>query len=398
MHDVNVSVRPVTESASSESEQQTSSPASAVNLRADRGVKTLGLCMIVKNEAKVILRCLESVRPIVDHVLIQDTGSTDGTQNLIREWLERAGLPGEVYDEPWRDFAHNRSHALGRLREQNNIDYALILDADDEFVIEQGFDIAGFKSGLSADLYNVELVTGASLRRYQRPQICSNRREFLYRGVLHEFIDTSDRALSWGSGKVKVGSARGFYISSTRQGARNQDPDKYRKDAAILEKALSEEKDKFLRSRHIFYLARSYRDAGEKEKALSYFLKRAELGFWIDEVYISLFTAGLIQQEMGKVDEALATFRRASETLPNRAEAWHAASRLCRESKRFTEGYECARRGLAIPLPSGGLFVEPWRYEYGLLDELAVNAFWIGKYQESFDAFQRLLREGKLPQ
>jgi glycosyltransferase involved in cell wall biosynthesis/GR25 family glycosyltransferase involved in LPS biosynthesis len=398
MYDVNVSVRPVTELASSESEQQTSSPASAVNLRADRGVKTLGLCMIVKNEAKVILRCLESVRPIVDHVLIQDTGSTDGTQNLIREWLERAGLPGEVYDEPWRDFAYNRSHALGKLREQNNIDYALILDADDEFVIEQGFDIAGFKSGLSADLYNVELVTGASLRRYQRPQICSNRREFLYRGVLHEFIDTSDRALSWGSGKVKVGSAHGFYISSTRQGARNQDPDKYRKDAAILEKALSEEKDKFLRSRHIFYLARSYRDAGEKEKALSYFLKRAELGFWIDEVYISLFTAGLIQQEMGKVDEALATFRRASETLPNRAEAWHAASRLCRESKRFAEGYECARRGLAIPLPSGGLFVEPWRYEYGLLDELAVNAFWTGKHQESFDASQRLLREGKMPQ
>jgi glycosyltransferase involved in cell wall biosynthesis len=354
--------------------------------------------MIVKNESKVILRCLESVRPIVDYVLVEDTGSTDGTQNLIRQWLERVGLPGEVYDEPWRNFGYNRSHALARLREQNNIDYALILDADDQFVFDQGFDIAAFKSSLTRDLYEVELVTGASLRRYRRPQICSNRREFLYRGVLHEFIDTADRALSWGRGKIKVGSTRGFYISSTRQGARNQDPDKYRKDAQILEKALAEETDEFLRSRHTFYLARSYRDTGEKEKALSYFLKRAKLGFWVDEVYISLFTAGLIQQEMGKVDDALATYRRASVTAPNRAEAWHAASRLCRESKRFAEGYECARRGLSIPLPSGGLFVEPWRYEYGLLDELAVNAFWIGKYQESFDASQLLLREGKMPQ
>jgi tetratricopeptide (TPR) repeat protein len=237
-------------------------------------------------------------------------------------------------------------------------------------------------------------VTGAGIRRYRRPQICSNRCEFLYRGVLHEFIDTTDRALSGGPGKIKAGSANGFYISSTRQGARNEDPDKYRKDAATLEKALSEEKDKFLRARHTFYLARSYRDAGEKEKALSNFLKRAELGFWTDEVYISLFTAGQIQQEMGRVDEALATHRRASETLPNRAEAWHAASRLCRENKRFADGYEYARRGLAIPLPSSGLFVEPWRYEYGLLDELAVNAFWIGKYQETLDASQRLLREG----
>src|SRR5580704_2904813 len=224
MHDVNVSVRPVTESASSESEQQTSSPASAVNLRADRGVKTIGLCMIVKNESKVILRCLESVRPVVDYVLVEDTGSTDGTQNLIREWLERVGLPGEVYDEPWRDFGYNRSHVLATLREQNNIDYALMLDADDEFVFEQGFDIAAFKSSLSQDLYDVELVTRAGLRRYRRPQISTNRREFLYRGVLHEFIDTADRALSWGPGKVKIGSTRGFYISSTRQGTRNEDP------------------------------------------------------------------------------------------------------------------------------------------------------------------------------
>src|SRR5580700_3761065 len=178
MHDVNVSVRPETEVASSEGEQRASSPTPVRNPHAGRGAKTLGLCMIVKNESKVILRCLESVLPIVDYVLIQDTGSTDGTQNLIREWLERVGLPGEVYDEPWRDFGYNRSHALTRLREQNNIDYALMLDADDEFVIEQGFDIARFKSGLSEDLYNVELATG-TFRRYQRPQICSNRREFL---------------------------------------------------------------------------------------------------------------------------------------------------------------------------------------------------------------------------
>jgi GR25 family glycosyltransferase involved in LPS biosynthesis/glycosyltransferase involved in cell wall biosynthesis len=398
MHDVNVSVRPGMGSASPESEQRASSSSPTGILHADRGVKTIGLCMIVKNESKVILRCLESVRPVVDFVLVEDTGSTDGTQNLIREWLERVGLPGEIYGEPWRDFGYNRSHVLARLREQNNIDYALMLDADDELVFEQGFDIAAFKSSLSQDLYDVELVTGAGLRRYRRPQISSNRREFLYRGVLHEFIDTADRALSWGPGKVKIGSARGFYISSTRQGARNEDPDKYRKDAQLLEKALSEEKDKFLRARHTFYLARSYRDAGEKEKALSNFLKRAELGFWTDEIYISLFTAGQIEEEMGKVDEALATYRRASETAPSRAEAWHAAARLCRESKRFSDGYEYARRALAIPLPAGGLFVEPWRYEYGILDEVAVTAFWVGKYQESLDASQRLLREGKMPQ
>ncbi|MCA3798466.1 MAG: glycosyltransferase, partial [Burkholderia sp.] len=72
--------------------------------------------MIVKNEAAVIVRCLDSVRPMIDYVLIEDTGSTDGTQDIIRQWLDSNGLTGEVIDEPWRDFAYNRSHALACLR------------------------------------------------------------------------------------------------------------------------------------------------------------------------------------------------------------------------------------------------------------------------------------------
>ena len=114
--------------------------------------KKIGLCMIVKNESQVILRCLESVRPIVDYVLLEDTGSTDGTQAIVREWLDRVGVAGEVYNEPWQDFAYNRSHALARLRENTSIDYVLLLDADDYAIFEQGFDLVAFKNSLSHEL------------------------------------------------------------------------------------------------------------------------------------------------------------------------------------------------------------------------------------------------------
>jgi len=59
-------------------------------------MKTVGLCMIVKNEAQTILRALDSVRTFVDYVLVEDTGSTDGTQTIIRDYLRAHGLPGEV--------------------------------------------------------------------------------------------------------------------------------------------------------------------------------------------------------------------------------------------------------------------------------------------------------------
>ena len=82
---------------------------------------------------------------------------------------------------------------------------------------------------------------------------------------------------------------------------------------------------------------------------------------------------------------------------PIELEALWAASKICRQSKRFAEGYEYAKRGLAITAPAGVLFVLGWIYDYGLLDEFAVNAYWTERYQDCLDACQRLLREGKMP-
>lgn len=134
--------------------------------------KTIGLCMIVKDEAPVIVRCLQSVRPLLDYVLIEDTGSTDGTQELIREWLAAENLP----DRPWSDFGTNRSSALEALRQRREIEYALVMDADDVLVFASDFNTTAFKGALAADLYSLPIRLGPI--RYQRPQLCSNRLPF----------------------------------------------------------------------------------------------------------------------------------------------------------------------------------------------------------------------------
>ncbi len=87
-------------------------------------VKTIGLCMIVKDEAPIIARCLAAARPFVDYALIVDTGSTDATIAVTRAFLAQSGLAGEVICEYWRDFAYNRSFALAKLRARGDIDYA----------------------------------------------------------------------------------------------------------------------------------------------------------------------------------------------------------------------------------------------------------------------------------
>src|SRR6266446_2172189 len=90
------------------------------------GTKTICLCMIVKDEAAVICRCLESVKPIINHWVICDTGSTDRTPDIIRETL--SGIPGTLHQVPWVDFGYNRTQALKLAK--GKADYHLLLDAD----------------------------------------------------------------------------------------------------------------------------------------------------------------------------------------------------------------------------------------------------------------------------
>ena len=72
----------------------------------------IGLCCIVKDESKVIERALKSALPLIDYALIVDTGSTDGTQEIMKKFLSKHKVPHDIIEENWENFAHNRTSAL----------------------------------------------------------------------------------------------------------------------------------------------------------------------------------------------------------------------------------------------------------------------------------------------
>ena len=179
-------------------------------------------------------------------------------------------------------------------------------------------------------------------------------------------------------------------------GARRRDPKTYGRDAEVLERALKTESDPALRSRYTFYLAQSHRDAGDQKKALRHYVASAGQGGWADHVYVSLLEAARLTEALKARDrDVVAAYERAAAAAPERAEALHGLARYCREQKLYAEGYGYARAGFKIPLPAGGLFVEPWIYAWGMLDELSVNAYWTGRYQESLDTCRALLANPK---
>lgn len=349
---------------------------------------SIGLCMIVKNEAHIILRCLENAKPLIDYVLIVDTGSTDGTQDVIRDFLHENNLPGEVIDEPWRDFAYNRSFALRKLRERQEVAYGLMIDADEVLVYEPDFDAKHFKQGLTKDLYDIKTRYGNI--SYSRPQLFSNRLEFFFKGVLHEYLECA--------AVQSRGQVTGFYNRPLQDSARSHNPKKFQDDAEVLEAVLAVETDPFLISRYTFYLAQSYRDCGEKEKALQAYLRRSRQGFWQEEVFISLLHAARLKESLGhEAGEVVQAFMAAHESLPTRLEGLHGAARVCRQHNQFQQGYILAKHALSLPRPETGLFVEQWVADYGLLDEFSVLAYWAGHYLECFNASLQLLKEDRIP-
>jgi glycosyltransferase involved in cell wall biosynthesis len=350
---------------------------------------TIALCMIVKDEAGIIERCLASVRSLIDYVLIVDTGSSDGTQQVVRGWLDKTAMPGEVIDEPWRDFAYNRSFALAKLREHSGIDYSLMVDADQVIEFDPGFDVEKFKADLECELYDVKVSSGSIV--YLLPQLASNKIDIVYRGVLHEY-----RECPAGCSRER---AQGFLIKEVHDSARGQDPHKYQKDAGVFEAALAEETDPFLIQRYKFYLAQSYRDAGQQNPAIENYLERAKLGGWDQEVFYSLYSVAKMKEQLGGTDEEIIEgYLTAHRVCPARIEPIYAAALFCRKRGLYDRGYNLAKKYLYQPAPTAGLFVETWIFDHGLLDEFSVLAFWSGRYSECLEACRRLLDGGKLPE
>ncbi|MGI5328775.1 glycosyltransferase [Actinomadura nitritigenes] len=342
------------------------------------GKQTICLTMIVKNEAHVIARCIASVRPLITSWCVVDTGSTDGTRKIVRE--ELADLPGDLHERPWRDFGHNRTEAIELAR--GKADYDLVIDADDVLVIPDGFAMPR----LTADSYEIRVEDRGT--SYYRVHLFRGDLDFHYVGILHEVIMSEpERSLA----RIDGLTYRRIY-----DGARSADPLKFRKDAALLEKALKAEPDN---TRYAFYLAQSWRDAGEYAKAAASYERRAAMGGWPEEVWYSLYERARLAERIGENDDAIIAHHvRAFEARPQRAEAPCHLARALRLRNRPTAAYPFARTASDIPRPNDILFLDDSVYTWRALDEFGIAAYHAGLYSEGLAVNKRLLSSRALPQ
>lgn len=334
------------------------------------------LSMIVRDERHVIQRCLTSVLPIIDAWAIVDTGSTDGTQESVREIMN--GVPGQLIERPWRDFSTNRNEALRMASPMAA--YTLTIDADEHLELSDDFVLPPFDK----DAYFIAVRLGGI--SYQRLQLFRSSLPWRYEGVVHEILCCDE--------PYSVGLLAGAMNIPFSDGARSLDPNKYKKDALALEiHLLSNRND----SRATFYLAQSYRDFGDVELAIRYYKKRAAMGGWNEEVWYCLYQVALLKSSLDKDDFRSDLFLRAYEFLPSRAEPLFHLARFYRNSGSFNTAYLFSSKAMQIAYPSSGLFVEHEIYNYLLQLEHAIASHWTGRFDEAIATNRAILARDDLP-
>ncbi|HWY19250.1 MAG TPA: glycosyltransferase [Solirubrobacteraceae bacterium] len=341
------------------------------------------LCMIVRDEIDVLERCLDSCRELIDRWVICDTGSTDGTQDLIRRKLD--GIPGELHEHDWVDFGHNRSELMRLARAK--ADYLLLLDADttieaDPRALEK----------LEADSY---LLCHADGIRHYTKRLVSGRLDWRYVGVVHEYITCDEDHRTERLDDVII---RSWSVGGSRKG-------RWRRDAELLEAEIERDPAD---ARAVFYLAQTYRDIGEESDdraelalALAHYQRRAEMGGWVEEAYFARYQVGVLSARLGDWPRAVDAFLTAWEQRPARLEAVYDLAVGLRERGLHRAAHQFTRlaAGLGpLPVPEDILFVAPWIYEWGMLFEYSITAYWCGELGTSVAACKRLLAIRSLPE
>lgn len=342
----------------------------------------LCLNMIVKDEAAIIERALRAAAPHLACYVIADTGSTDDTVGIIERVMAEYGVPGTVVHTSFVNFEQARNEALEAARASAfDFDYLLFCDADMELVVEPG----GFDDDLDAEVYTLLQRNPASELGYENVRLLRRDVPGRYVGVTHEYLEAGTRPHPLFQGAHYVDHAAG----SSRTV-------KYQRDINLLTEALRGDPDN---RRYVFYLAQSYRDAGDAAGAIKTYQRRVELGGWEEEVWYALLQIALLSERLER-DYAIVVERylEAFQNRPARAEPLMHLARYHRERGEWALAHLFARQAIEIPRPPDILFVDESTYRWRSLDEYAIATYWIGLHRESMNACKQLLTSGTLPQ
>jgi len=339
--------------------------------------KKICLCMIVKNESKIIERCMSSCLPILDYISICDTGSTDNTVEIIENFCKKNNIVGKVHHHEWKNFGYNRTLSYNTARETfPDAYYCLLIDADMVLKVLPEFN----KSKLTSGGYMVA-QQGGSLY-YFNTRLLGTKYNWKCVGVTHEYWSPQDPSCK----QEKL-----FTLEMPDYADGGCKDDKFERDIKLLTQGLIDEPKN---ERYMFYLAQSYHDIGKFREAIHWYRKRIRRGGWYEEVYYSYYRIARCKLGQNRSwEEIEQAYEEAWNYLPSRMEPIYEIGKHYQETEQYEKAYKWLTKACVIPFPKDQvLFLFKDIYEYRVWDSMGITAYYVGEYKIAIDACVKALK------
>ena len=213
-----------------------------------------------RNEAKVMRRMLESVAPYIDYWVIQNNGSTDGTDDIVREFFRENPIPGHLYEveEGWVGFGWNRDHVLRTCQSlDHGCDWILKMDCDEQLAVDDDFDWSVLEN-TEVQAWNVTCQCGSTV--YFRTWLWNAHMTWRFNHDLcHETIYCEDPDIGEQYQAQNL-DMKFRHIGSHHEGQSWSTPSKFVSDGLLLEERLIRENSMLTDWYHFWYVGKSYHD------------------------------------------------------------------------------------------------------------------------------------------
>ncbi|AYV85476.1 MAG: hypothetical protein Satyrvirus18_13 [Satyrvirus sp.] len=335
---------------------------------------------IVRNESHIIKRCLDSISNIATSYIICDTGSTDGTPEIIKTYMKEKQIPGEVIHKEWLNYGYNKSYLMEQAYNKSKAKYIIWHDADEVFLTNINNLTSYLTKQDAEELFNwlentpesityIKTINGNS--HYKRWNIVRNNQLYKWISPKHEWLSgTIDNTHK---------NYHKFILFARKEGSASRDILRCQKDSQLYLDYIRDNGGLEKCPREVFYLAQEY-EAFNTKKAIKYYKIKSQLtNNWIQEVYITYLRLGRLT-EINK--KKIKYWKKGIKLLPERLECFHELIKHFLSSKKWEKAF---KYGWLAPenreINEENLFIEIDVYQYKFDLDFSMAAYYSDKYE-----------------
>jgi len=314
---------------------------------------TVSLCMIVKNEEKILEKCIDSVKSIIDEFVIVDTGSTDGTKDIIKKY-------GKLHEIPFANYVKTKNAALKLAKS----DYILFLDADETVV--SGLEFLKEHAETGTECVYAKIIEGSDdviANTYFRARLWKNNGKWKFVGPgVHETLSGGESLIT--DHRILI---RHDHSHRTPESYK----EKFNQYVEILNKHLKKHpKD----PRTTFYLGRTYKDVGNYLESITQYKRYLDFNTtFIDERWQAAYDIALCWKSQGEYSQCVDACALAEKIDPRRAETFVLLGQIYFDLQNWDESIKWFTKASELPVPTDVmLFMNPLAHKEIPLDYLVL--------------------------